>query len=212
MSMVILNNIPENLRYFLFKKNLSVKEFASQIDESHSTLLAIIKGKIARTNSGLCQKITKAIGVDLPSLQMKLLENSSGLFRDPLPIINHNDLTCSISDCVPIGSYETLNQSVDSGCFVVRTDLKLNCFPVIPLNCCIVLKPIFSIEAAKDGDTLLLLLDGSPIVRIIEIRYSDNSTIMSTLTGRLQVDDMVVINRFTQKYKTLGRVIEIRHD
>ena len=204
MSMVILNNIPENLRYFLFKKNLSVKEFASQINESHSTLLAIVKGKIARTNSSLCQKIATAIGVDLQSLQMKLLESNPGLFRNPLPIIHRNELGRSLPDCVPIGSYKTLNQSADNSCFVIRTDSKL--------NCCVVLKPVFSIREVKDGDTLLLLLAKSPILRIIEIRYSGSSTIISTLTGRLQVDDAIMMSEFTRKYRTLGRVIEIRHD
>lgn len=209
--MVILQNIPENLRYFLFKKNLSAREFASQINESHSTLLAILKGKIAKTNPKLCQKIAKAMGIDLNLLQVRLLENNPVTFKAPLPIIKHKDLDRPIIDCAPIGLYETSSKSVDKRCFVIKTDEKLNYFPAIPSKCYVVLKPVVSVKMLRDGDTLLLLHKDRPILRIIEVHQSDKNTFISTLTSRLQVADVTMRNEFEAKYKILGKVVEVRH-
>lgn len=212
--MVTLDNIPANLKYFLFKKNLSAREFSAQINEPHRTLLAIIQGKITKTNRDLSLKIAKAVGVELTYLQNELLEGASASFHTQLPILDYRSIELPIKNSNSIGSYNTLNSSlIDEHCFVVRTDKKFNYAPTIPKNCSVVLVPNIRKEDLKDSDTLLLLGHNKvPIFSIIEIRKKDKNTIISTLSNRLQVDDILMLNEFIKKYKILGKVIEIRHE
>lgn len=211
--MVSLQNLPENLRYFLFKKNLSVKEFSDQINESHSTLLAIIKGKISKTNSDLGKKIAQAIGIELKVLQNELLENNFMAFDSQIPIYKHTSISSDLSLSEKIDTYRTQNQSyIDKKCFAIKTDDMFNHSPIIPKNCYIVLMPLLTRENLRDGDTVLLQnLEKDVIFRTIEIRKKEKTSIISTLTSKLQIDDIMMHNEFFQKYTILGKVIEIRH-
>lgn len=213
-SMVTLNNIPTNLRYYLFKKNLSAKEFSLQINEPHRTLLAIMQGKITKTNRDLGMKIAKVIGVDLNILQEELLEDGNVSFHTQLPILNYQSITFPINTSNSIGAYSTLNGSlVNKNCFVVQTNSQFNYSPMIPPNCSVVLIPHASRNSLKDGDTLLLQDKKNHIFfRIIEMRKKENNTIISILSNRLQVEDIMLLGEFTDKYSILGKIIEIRHE
>ncbi len=211
MSLINLQNIPSNLNFFLFKQQLSIKEFAKRINEPQSTILAIARHKTKKCRLELCEKIAEAIGMDSDTLQTSLLEHDQKQTHyKTLQVIHYQTLSHAHPDTT--GLYETANTQALPGSFVVHTDATFHFFPVIPPACRVVIAPMKQLDQLHNHDILLIQRDHQALFRLMEIHHRQKTTILCLLTADLKVDEVYLKSDFIKANPLHGKVIEIRHD
>lgn len=211
MSMVKLENISYNLRYFLFEKGLTIKQFASLIGESPSTLLTVVKAKTKKANERLCLKIASEIGVDLLTLQTAQLDSvKTGETSHVIPYVCCDTLAASSSKKILQQSYSSNNKAMDADCFAISVNNQLAFPPIISCGSTVIIKPL-DLKSVNDGDTLLLRKGVDTFFSILSVNSNNKTAIYSLLGNDLQVKNACITSDFNKDYKILGRVIEIRH-